>query len=100
MSVYIAAFVEFKNEEEYNREYRDKTIPIIKRHGGRPMIDTDGMIPKEGTLPGGRMVMLRFATMDAAEAFYSDPEYQKLIEVRQGIATTHLSFLPGISHRG
>ena len=36
----------------------------------------------EGNFPEGRVVIVEFQSMEKAEAFYADPDYQPLKEVR------------------
>ncbi len=83
MSAFILAFVHIKNVEAYNNEYMAKAHPIVVKHGGEAIAVTENVDVLEGKLPKGRLALVKFPSMDAANAFYADPDYQPLIAVRQ-----------------
>ena len=83
MSAYMLAFVRFKDFEAYSREYLPHAHAIVTRYGGQAVAVSENVIPLEGALPGGRAVIVEFPTMEAAKAFYDDPEYQPLKAIRQ-----------------
>jgi len=65
-------------------EYRAKVAPIIAKHGGRYL--TKGGSPKlleSGRRPPDRVMIIEFPDMGALDAFYTAPEYQPLIPLRQ-----------------
>ena len=90
--VYMVAFVDTSDIERYEREYVQFGLPLIEKHGGRVIVAADTAAVKEGTYPPGRIAIAEFPSMDAAEAFYTDPDYQPLIKVRQSIGATVLGF--------
>jgi len=83
MSAYIMAFVRIENIEAYYRDYAALAAPIVEKHGGSPIIRTENIQTIEGALPQGTLAMLEFPTIEQAQAFYNDPDYQPLAKIRQ-----------------
>jgi uncharacterized protein (DUF1330 family) len=50
----------------------------------------------EGAPPGGRAVLLEFATPEAAKAWYTSPEYQAAIPLRQAAADSTALLITGL----
>ncbi|WP_375753660.1 DUF1330 domain-containing protein [Vibrio sp. HN007] len=83
MPAYMMAFVRIENADAYYRDYASLAAPIVEKHGGKPMIRTENIQTIEGAVPEGLLAMLEFPTIEQAQAFYADPDYQPLIKVRQ-----------------
>ena len=83
MSAYLLAFVRTHNEEAMNRDYMMQAHAIVSKHGGKALVVNENVRAIEGKLPEGRMVIVEFPSMENAEAFYADPDYQPLIETRK-----------------
>lgn len=83
MSAYLMAFVRVKDFEAYSREYTPFAFPLVEKHGGQPLVMTENVDLLEGALPEGRLVIVEFPSLANAKSFYSDPDYQPLIKVRQ-----------------
>lgn len=83
MKAYMLAFVRVEDLETFNREYIEKAVPIVQRHGGVTVAVDENPSTIEGTVPEGRVVIVEFATKQAAEGFYNDPEYQSIKAWRQ-----------------
>jgi uncharacterized protein (DUF1330 family) len=74
------------------RQYEKGFFPLLKKHGGEFVTFDDAAITLEGQAPPpGRLVIFRFPSEQAAQAWYDDPEYQALSEHRR--AGTKLQFL-------
>lgn len=78
MTAYMLAFVRINHLETFNREYLEKAVPIVQRHGGETVAVDENPLPIEGKLPDGRVVILQFPTKQAAQDFYNDPDYQPI----------------------
>ena len=86
----VANFV-IEDADEY-RKYEKGFFPILKRHGGEFFTYDDNPDTLEGADPRpGRVVLFKFASEDAARAWYNDPDYQALSEIRR--AGTKLQFI-------
>jgi len=86
MPAYLLAFVRVEDYKTYKSEYLDKATPIITRYGGVPIAVSESLLLLEGSLPKGKLVIVKFPSMNAAEDFYSDPEYQPLKKVREQVS--------------
>ncbi len=93
-SVYMIAFVDINDLDKYSNDYGANVAPLVMKHGGMVLSITDTGNVKEGTFPPGRIVIIEFPSMEHADTFYSDPEYQPLIRIRQKLATSILGFFP------
>ncbi len=82
MKAYMITFVRFQDLDAYNREYIKPAHAILTRHGGVALAVSDDMKVIEGEMPKGRTVIVEFPSMEHAEAFYNDPEYQPFKAIR------------------
>jgi uncharacterized protein (DUF1330 family) len=65
-------------------EYVAKNEIILRKHGGRYLVRTGKIDSIEGDTPlPSAVVVLEFPSREQAEAWYRDPEYAPLIEMRQ-----------------
>jgi len=91
LPVYMVVNLEVTDAERY-LQYEKGFFPILKKHGGSFVTFDDKTQTLEGSSPiEGRMVIFRFPSESAAQAWYADPEYQTLSEHRR--AGTNLKFL-------
>ncbi len=91
LPVYMVVNLEVTDSERY-LQYEKGFFPILKKHGGSFVTFDDKTETLEGSSPiEGRMVIFRFPSESAAQAWYADPEYQALSEHRR--AGTNLKFL-------
>lgn len=76
-------------------QYEEQTLPIVARHGGRPLardtdvlgIDTDG-VPDIG-------VILEFPSKQAVLDFYASPDYEPLKQFRRSFAWASAMVIEG-----
>ncbi|CAM1342863.1 DUF1330 domain-containing protein [Tenacibaculum amylolyticum] len=86
MKAYMLAFVRVNDLETFNKEYIEKAVPIVERHGGITVAVDENPLTIEGTLPKGRVVIVEFPTKKNAEDFYNDPAYQDIKTWRQKVS--------------
>lgn len=86
MKAYMLAFVRINDMETFNREYIEKAVPIVQRHGGVTVAVDENPMTIEGEVPGGRVVILEFDSKKDAEGFYNDPDYQSLKTWRKQVS--------------
>ena len=86
MKAYMLAFVRVNDLETFNREYIEKAVPIVERHGGVTVAVDENPSTIEGNVPGGRVVIVEFDSKQAAHDFYNDPEYQPIKAWRQQVS--------------
>lgn len=97
MPAYVVGQLEVLDWDEY-QAYLTGFMPSFERHGGKllatSMQDTTAL---EGTWAYSRTVLLEFPSTEDAEAWYSDPEYIKLMQIRHRTAKTNLVLVQGIN---
>lgn len=86
MKAYMLAFVRVKDLDTFNKEYIEKAVPIVERHGGVTVAVDENPSTIEGTVPEGRVVIVEFDSKQDAENFYNDPEYQPIKAWRQQVS--------------
>ena len=94
MAAYIIADVEVTNPVQYD-EYRKWSTAAIAAHGAEVLVRGGRTERLEGREPG-RIVVLRFPSMDAARAFDGSPEYGKARAARQGAAIMNMLIVEGV----
>jgi uncharacterized protein (DUF1330 family) len=70
------------------RKYSDHTPKTLGKYGGRFLTRGDAVTTSEGETFTERMVILEFPDRASAEAWYNDPEYQRLSEFRRAATTS------------
>jgi uncharacterized protein (DUF1330 family) len=78
-------------------DYRAGTGPLVEKHGGKYLVRGDNMVRFEGD--GGLptvMVMIEFPSMEAAQAWHDDPDYQPLIKLRQSGSDLDMVLVEGL----
>jgi len=83
---FMVAFVRVENQEEFNKVYLEKAVKIVNKHSGVTIAVADNPPSTEGNLPKGRLVILEFPSIELANSFYNDPEYQPLKKARMQIS--------------
>ena len=83
MPAYLVGGVDV-SDPAWVEEYGPKVQALVEKHGGRYLVRGGEMDVVEGTTPAGRvMVVVEFPSLEAARAWYNDPEYAPLIKLRQ-----------------
>lgn len=83
MAAYAIGYLDMR-DPSWVREYGPKVAELVKKHGGNYLV-RGNMIERlegEGQLPSV-VVVLEFPSMEHAKAWYHDPDYAPLIELRQ-----------------
>ncbi len=97
MPAYIFGKLIVENWDWY-REYRSVTEPLVEKHGGRYLIKGGEAERLEGAEPPGHaLVLIEFPDREAAQAWYSDPDYARMIALRKASGvTTDLLLAEGV----
>lgn len=80
MAGYFVANYTIKNQDEY-KKYLAAVGPSLKAHGAETIVVDRASELLEGSA-GQVTVVLRFATKDAAKAWYDSPEYRAIRHLR------------------
>ena len=94
MPAYIYGNVEITDPALYE-EYRRDVPALIAAHGGRYLVRGGAVSVLEGSGVPQRQVILEFPDMVHLQAFYTSPEYQRLIKIRQSASTGTLFAIEG-----
>ncbi len=82
MAVYLIAYVEV-TDDSWIPDYAANVPGIVHKHGGKYLSRSGSITTIEGEPSGAnRVVLIRFPTMEAVQAFESDPEYAPYGEAR------------------
>ena len=76
-------------------EYRDRVTPVIAAHGGRYAVRGGAIEVLEGDMPPGRLVIVEFASMEAALRFYHSAEYAPVLQLRLASAASEVVLVEG-----
>jgi uncharacterized protein (DUF1330 family) len=95
MATYVIVNLQVHDPATYER-YRAAAPALIKRHGGEYLVRGGDCELLEGTWHPQRLVVLRFPGRQAALAFFNDPDYQPLKEMRQRSTSTDAVMVEGV----
>ncbi len=95
MPAYLIASLTVTDPARY-QEYRAGVAAVVERFGGEFLVRGGAATQKEGA-PFGRLVVVRFHDMAAAEAFYHAPAYAALLALRLAAAEGSLALVEGVA---
>ncbi len=87
MSIYLVAAIDRKDLATYAR-YEAEGLDSIQKYEVEALAVCDEPELLEGTLPGERIVLLKFKDRAALDKWYGSPEYQKVVPLRHSAAET------------
>jgi len=94
-SAYIIANVTVTNPGQYE-EYKKWSSAAMKAHGAEVCVRGGKVEVIEGDWAPERLVILKFASVEAAKAFDASPEYGKARAARQGAAIMRMIVVEGV----
>lgn len=94
MSAYVIASVEVTDPVAYE-EYRKGVLATVTKHGGKFLVRGGPLQRLEGSIDWNRVVVLEFASVAAAKAWYESPDYQPLAKLRQRASRSNLIIVEG-----
>ena len=68
--------------EDLNERYAPFVFPILHKHGGEMIAGSPTPMVKEGDWSGNWAAVLRFPSVEAAQNWYHDVEYQPFKDLR------------------
>lgn len=95
MSAYIIANVTVTNPAQYE-EYRKWSSAAMQAHQAEVCVRGGKVEVLEGDWAPERLVILKFADMVAARAFYDSPEYGKARAAREGASVMRMIVVEGV----
>lgn len=92
---YVAEFE--ITDAEGMKPYSAQVESTFKPYGGHFIVRGGKTISLEGTAPKRRRVVIEFASVEKAQAWYNSAEYTELRKVRQRSAKTDVYLIEGVS---
>ena len=92
----MVAINEISDQEAYTKQYLPTAQRTIKDHGGAYVAAGPGT-QIDGSFPKGRVVILRWESMDALQGWRHSPEYEKIRKVGEGFARYNVVAVEGVS---
>ncbi len=94
MTVYAMVHIDVTDADEYAR-YAALAGPAVAKYGGEFLARGGECIQMEGT-GRARNVIIRFADMKTAQAFYDGPEYQAALAYARNASEREYTFVEGV----
>lgn len=94
-AAYLIADVRVTDQAIYD-DYRRQVAATVAAHGGEFIARGSAIVPLEGGWDPARIVVIRFASMDALRGWYDSPEYRPLIALRQRGSIGRLIAVEGV----
>jgi uncharacterized protein (DUF1330 family) len=94
--VYMIAVNEVSNQEGYSKEYLPLAQKAIKEHGGVYVAAGPGT-QITGNLPNGRVVILRWESLEALKKWRDSPDYQAALRNGEKYAKYNIIAVNGVA---
>lgn len=95
-AAYVIAEIDVKDPEGY-KNYTAATPGVVAKFGGEFIVRGGATESKEGAAPRGRIVVIRFPSLDKARAFYDSDDYAELLALRISLTDSRLFLVEGAS---
>jgi uncharacterized protein (DUF1330 family) len=95
MPAYVIAAFSEAHDAEALAEYRRRNSEAVAAHGGRFVVRGGEMQVLEGDWSPLRVVVIEFADVETARAWYESDQYQAAIPIRQGASTSGIILVEG-----
>lgn len=100
MSAYLIANVKV-TDDAWVPEYAARVHDIVHKHGGKYLSRSPNFTQVEGELPDLTLIaLLEFPSVEAAQAFASDPEYAPFGKMRQDGSESQFYIIDDIDAAG
>jgi uncharacterized protein (DUF1330 family) len=91
---YIVSEIEIKDEAAY-AAYAPRVLPVLRAFGGRYLARGGSVVPLEGKSPARRVVIIEFASLAKARAFWDSPGYREIVTMRHQAAESRVFIVEG-----
>lgn len=95
MPAYVIAEIETADPAEMAR-YRELASAAVAAHGGRYLARGGRTLSLEGGWAPERLVILEFASLDSAHAWWASTEYAQAREIRERAGRTRMVAIEGV----
>jgi uncharacterized protein (DUF1330 family) len=94
-SAYILANVDVTDPQQYE-QYKKLSSIAMQANGAEVCVRGGPTQVLEGDWTPHRVVLLKFPSVDKAQAFYDSPEYAAAKKAREGAATMRMVLIEGV----
>lgn len=94
MAAYVFAHVDVTNDAGF-ADYRAAFGPTIASFEARVLAADDAPTTLEGDWPAGRTVIIEFADVESARAWYESDAYQRASELRRASSRSSIVIVDG-----
>lgn len=84
------------HDMEIYKNYPVAVEPLIKQYGGHYLVRGGEATSLEGPEPGGRIIVLEFPNMQAAQDFANCDEYPAAAKYRHDLSTSRIMLVEGL----
>ncbi len=95
MKAYVIIRVEIEDPAQL-KDYQALAPAAISQYHGKIIVRGGAIISLEGPADTRRTIIIEFASMAQAEAFYHSPEYTRACKLRDGIGSFEIMAIEGI----
>lgn len=96
MAAYLIVDTELTQPERYE-DYKRQAKPLAEQYGGEYLVRGGAMDLKESDLwKPQRMVVVRFPSVEKAQAFYNSSEYQQVLQISKESARRTVVLVEGL----
>jgi uncharacterized protein (DUF1330 family) len=88
MAVYLIGAIDIEDEERYVK-YIELADSTVNSNSITPLAVDDAPLVLEGNLPGKRMILMQFDTVEEMNKWYQSEGYRNARQHRLAAATTH-----------
>ncbi|MBT6272847.1 MAG: DUF1330 domain-containing protein [Chromatiales bacterium] len=92
---YFIANIDITDMDSYAK-YREKVPATVEQFGGTYLVRGGPLESIEGDAPRARSVVLEFASVEHAKAWYNSDEYQAIVHLRLNASTGSAFVVEGI----
>ena len=94
MCAYVIFQGDVTNETLYE-DYKKVASATVAHHGGVYLVRGGQFVSLEGKEPASRTVVIRFESIEAAQAWYNSADYSEARPIRQAASTGALYLVEG-----
>ncbi|WP_162916405.1 DUF1330 domain-containing protein [Cohaesibacter haloalkalitolerans] len=84
------------HDEERLKPYLENVGATIASYAVEALANGGQVVPLEGAEPNGKVVMLKFSSMEEARSWYASPAYQEILRHRLAAADNRSYFVEGL----
>ena len=91
---YAIAEITVTDPEAY-QQYIAAVTPVVAQFQGKYLVRAGAVVSIEGEAPTGRVIVIEFPSLAAAQAFEASPQYRAIAPLRQKASRTRLFLVEG-----